>query len=41
MIINAGIKRVCYLGDYSDGMSEEMLKEAGVEVVRFESRGDE
>jgi len=35
MIINAGIKRVCYLGDYSDGMSEEMLKETGVEVVRF------
>jgi dCMP deaminase len=40
MIINAGIKRVCYLGDYSDGMSEEMLKEAGVEMVRFEPSGE-
>lgn len=40
MIINAGIKRVCFLGDYSDGMSEEMMKEAGIELVRFEYPGD-
>ena len=35
MIINAGIKRVCYLGDYSDDMSEQMLKEAKIRMVRF------
>ena len=40
MIINAGIKRVCYLGDYSDEMSEEMLSEAGVETAKFDPPGE-
>lgn len=40
MIINAGIKRVCYLGDYSDEMSESMLREACVETVQFHLSGE-
>jgi len=34
MIIHAGIKRIYYKAGYSDSMSEEMLKEAGIEVTR-------
>lgn len=40
MIINSGIKRVCYLGDYSDEMSESMMTEAGIEMVKFEFSGE-
>lgn len=36
MIINAGIKKVVYNGDYPDEMSKELFKEAGVRIVRFE-----
>ena len=32
MIINAGIKRIVYKGDYPDALSLEMLKEAGVKL---------
>ena len=32
MIINAGIKRIVYKGDYPDELSLEMLKEAGVKL---------
>jgi dCMP deaminase len=35
MIINAGIKRIVFDGDYPDGLSSELLKDAGIEVVRF------
>ncbi|MEG6567097.1 dCMP deaminase family protein [Thermoanaerobacterium saccharolyticum] len=38
MIINAGIKRVVYEGDYPDNLSFEYLKEASVEVVKMERR---
>jgi dCMP deaminase len=34
MIINAGIKMIYYLDGYADNMSEEMLREAGVAVVK-------
>jgi len=37
MLINAGILRVVYQGDYPDELAREMLAEAGVEVVRVES----
>ncbi|PID78075.1 MAG: cytidine deaminase [Deltaproteobacteria bacterium] len=40
MIINSGIKRVCYLGDYSDPMSEEMMREVGIEMIRFTPAGE-
>jgi dCMP deaminase len=36
MIINAGIRTIYYLSGYADPMSEEMLKEAGVDVLKIE-----
>ncbi len=35
MIANAGIKRIVYDGDYPDRLALDILKEAGVAVVRF------
>jgi dCMP deaminase len=32
MIINAGIKRIVYRGEYPDELSMELLKEAGIEI---------
>jgi dCMP deaminase len=34
MIINAGIVRIVVGGDYRDALAEEMLTEAGIEVIR-------
>jgi len=34
MLINAGIKKVIYLEGYPDYLSEQMLREAAIEVVR-------
>jgi dCMP deaminase len=36
MIINAGIKLIYYLSGYADTMSEEMLAEAGVGIVKLD-----
>lgn len=36
MIINAGIKRVVFSGDYPDELSTEMLNEAGIELIKFD-----
>jgi dCMP deaminase len=36
MIINAGIKRVVYEGDYPDKLSFEYFKEATIEVVKID-----
>ena len=35
MLINAGVQRVVYEGDYADQLSLEMLQQAGVELLRF------
>lgn len=35
MIINAGITKICYHSGYADAMSEQMLDEAGIEVVKY------
>lgn len=35
MIINAGIKKVVFKGEYPDELSMTMLKEAGIRVVKF------
>jgi dCMP deaminase len=35
MIINAGINRICYASGYADSMSEEMLKEAGIDIKKI------
>jgi dCMP deaminase len=39
MIINAGIERVVYAGDYPDEIARSFLEQAHVELVRF-SEGD-
>ncbi|NTW71658.1 MAG: cytidine deaminase [Eubacteriaceae bacterium] len=36
MIINSGIERVVYQGEYPDSLSQELLKEAGIIVDRKE-----
>ncbi len=39
MIINAGIKRIVYIGDYPDKLSLEMLNEAKIELVQYKKGG--
>ncbi|MBW2406830.1 MAG: cytidine/deoxycytidylate deaminase family protein [Deltaproteobacteria bacterium] len=41
MIINAGIIRICYASGYADSMSQEMLKEAGVDIIKVEAGSSE
>ena len=36
MIINAGIKKIYYQSGYADALSQEMLSEAGVVLIRYE-----
>ncbi|MCK9268355.1 MAG: cytidine/deoxycytidylate deaminase family protein [Alkaliphilus sp.] len=36
MIINSGIKRVVYRGDYPDKLSARMLEESGITVQKFQ-----
>lgn len=33
MLINAGVRRIVYEGDYPDALSRELLDEAGLEMV--------
>ena len=40
MIINSGIKKVIYKHGYPDEFSVTLLKEAGVELIKFEDLGD-
>ena len=41
MIINAGIERVVYAGDYPDEIARGFLEGAGIELCRFTKKGDE
>jgi len=34
MIINAGIKRIVFAGEYPDELARKMLSESGIEVIR-------
>jgi dCMP deaminase len=34
MMINAGIKRLVYKGEYPDKLARQMLKESGIKVER-------
>ena len=36
MIINAGIRRIFYKSGYADTLSQQLLEEAAVEVIRLE-----
>jgi len=38
MLINAGVRRIVYLEGYADPLTEEMLREVGMELVRLEER---
>jgi dCMP deaminase len=38
MLINSGVRRVVYLDGYTDPLTEQMLSEAGVVLVRKEER---
>jgi len=38
MIINAGIKRIVYKEGYPDKFAREILKEAGIKVVKFKDK---
>ncbi|MFA0815630.1 MAG: cytidine/deoxycytidylate deaminase family protein [Anaerofustis sp.] len=35
MLINAGVKKITFKGDYPDKLALDLLAEAGVEVVRY------
>jgi dCMP deaminase len=39
MLLNAGIERIIYEMGYPDQLAEEMIEEAGIEVMRFTSPG--
>jgi dCMP deaminase len=38
MLINAGVRRVVYLDGYADSLTEEMFREAALELVRLPER---
>ena len=40
MIINAGIKEIYYRSGYADPMSQEMLQEAGIEVIQYDDNSN-
>jgi len=35
ILINAGVKKIVYRGDYPDSLAQGMFEEAGVELVRY------
>jgi dCMP deaminase len=37
MLINAGIKRIFYDEGYDDDLADDILDEAGIEIMRFET----
>lgn len=40
LIINAGITKIVFKGDYPDRLAMELLQEAGVRVVKYEDVAD-
>jgi len=36
IIINSGVKKIIFEGDYPDKLASQMLKEAGVELIKWE-----
>jgi dCMP deaminase len=40
MLINAGVERVVFRGEYPDGLALDLMNEAGLELVRH-SQGEE
>ena len=35
MIINAGIKKIIFQGDYPDPLAQQVLKEAGIKLIKY------
>ena len=35
MIINAGIEKIIFQGDYPDSLAEEVLNQAGIKLIRY------
>ncbi|MCG0275757.1 MAG: dCMP deaminase family protein [Thermosediminibacteraceae bacterium] len=35
MLINAGVRKIVYEGEYPDDLAMEMLSEAGIEIVQY------
>lgn len=40
LIINAGITKIMFKGDYPDTLAMELLQEAGVRVVKYEEQSE-
>lgn len=40
MLINAGIVRIVFIGDYPDAFSRSLLQEAGIEMTRLPAPGE-
>ena len=40
MAINSGIKKIVYKGDYPDKLAVDLLKDAGVRIVKFEKEAN-
>lgn len=38
MLINAGVRRIVYIEGYADALTEEMLREVGMELVHLKER---
>ena len=38
MIINSGIKKIYYFNDYPDSLALELLNEAGVELIKLDTK---
>ena len=38
MIINSGISKIIFKGNYPDELAMTMLREAGIEVVKYEEK---
>ena len=38
MLINAGVRRIVFIEGYADSLTEEMLREVGMELARLEDR---
>lgn len=41
MIINSGIKKIYYLAGYADTLSQEMFKEAAIEIIKLDKERQE
>jgi deoxycytidylate deaminase len=36
LLINAGIKEIIYIEDYNDSLTDELAKECGIKLIKYE-----